>query len=162
MGMRLRLKSSFNVSGFSASNQVILNALKKYGMIMADNGSSMYISGAPDSRWDNDDLHNLGQATASDFEVVQMNPIYTASNVPQGAAPVISSFTASPTAISGGAPVTLSWNTTGSGTYFLISPQLGPVRGNQATVSPTQTTTYTLYATNPFGRTTATVTVTVH
>ena len=162
MGMRLRLKSSFNVSGFSASNQVILNALKKYGMIMADNGSSMYISGAPDSRWDNDDLHNLGQATASDFEVVQMNPIYTASNVPQGAAPAISSFTASPTAISGGAPVTLSWNTTGSGTYFLISPQLGPVRGNQATVSPTQTTTYTLYATNPFGRTTATVTVTVH
>ena len=160
MGMRLRLKASFDISGFSANNQVILTALKKYGMIMADNGSSMYISGAPDSRWDNNDLHNLGQVTASAFEVVQMSPIYTASNVPQGAAPVISSFSASPMTISAGTPVTLSWNSTG--TYFLVSPQLGPVRGNQATVSPTQTTTYTLYATNPFGRTTATVTVTVH
>lgn len=89
-----------------------------------------------------------------------MSPIYTASNVPQGAAPVISSFSASPMTISAGTPVTLSWNSTG--TYFLVSPQLGPVRGNQATVSPTQTTTYTLYATNPFARTTATVTVTVH
>jgi hypothetical protein len=59
MGMRLRLKAGFNASGFSPANQVILNAFKKYGMIMADNGSSMYISGAPDDRWDNNDLHNL-------------------------------------------------------------------------------------------------------
>ncbi len=81
MGMRLRLKSSFDVSTFSATNQVILNAMKKYGMIMADNGSSMYISGAPDDRWSNDDLHSLGSVTASDFEVVEMNPIYTSSNV---------------------------------------------------------------------------------
>jgi len=51
MGMRMRLKSGFNVSGFSEKNQVILAALKKYGMIMADNGSSMYLSGAPDDRW---------------------------------------------------------------------------------------------------------------
>ena len=86
MGMRLRLKSSFDVSGFSANVQVILNALKKYGMILADNGSAMYISGAPDDLWNNDDLHNLGQVTASSFEVVQMSPVYTASNVPQGAA----------------------------------------------------------------------------
>jgi len=159
MGMRLRLKASYNISGFSANNQVILTALKKYGMIMADNGSSMYLSGAPDSRWDNTDLHNLGQVTASAFEVVQMNPIYTAANVPQGAAPVITSFSASPASVAAGTPVTLSWNSTG--TYFLISPQLGAVRGNQVTVSPAQTTTYTLYATNPYGRTTATVTVTV-
>jgi len=160
MGMRLRLKASYDISGFSANNQVILTGLKKYGMIMADNGSSMYISGAPDSRWDNNDLHNLGQVTAAAFEVVQMNPIYTAANVPQGAAPVISSFSASPSTVTAGTPVTLSWNSTG--TYFLISPQLGPVRGSQVTVSPAQTTTYTLYATNPYGRTTATVTVTVH
>ena len=51
MGMRLRLKASVNVSGYSKTNQIILTALKKYGMIMADNGSSMYISGTPDSRW---------------------------------------------------------------------------------------------------------------
>lgn len=67
MGMRLRLKSNFDVSTFSSTNQVILNAMKKYGIIMADNGSSMYVSGAPDDRWSNDDLHSLGSVTASDF-----------------------------------------------------------------------------------------------
>ncbi len=71
MGMRLRLKSSYDISSFSTNVQVILTALKKYGMIMADNGSAMYISGAPDNRWNNDDLHNLGQVPASAFEVVR-------------------------------------------------------------------------------------------
>jgi IPT/TIG domain len=161
MGMRLRLKASFDISGFSATNQVILAALKKYGMIMADNGSSMYISGAPDDSWDNSDLHNLGNVTASDFEVVQMTPIYTASNVPQGAAPAIASFTASAQSVSSGTPVTLSWNVSGA-TYFIVSPDIGAVRGTSAVVTPAQTTTYTLYATNAFGRTTATVTITVN
>src|SRR5437868_10106320 len=101
MGMRMRLKVSFDVSGYSAANQVILNALKKYGMIMADNGSSMYLSGAPDDRWDNNDLHQLANVKASDFEVVKMN-IYTSGNVPQGAAPTISSFSANPGTISTG------------------------------------------------------------
>jgi hypothetical protein len=161
MGMRMRLKSSVNISGFSAANQVILTAMKQYGMIMADNGSNMYISGAPDDRWDNDDLHNLGSITASDFEVVQMNPIYTQANVPQGSAPTISSFTASSTSISSGTQITLSWAVTGGG-YTIVSPQIGAVRGSSVMLTPTQTTTYTLYATNQFGRSTATVTVTVH
>ena len=77
MGMRLRLKAGYDISGFSTNMQVILTAMKKYGLIMADNGSAMYISGAPDSRWDNDDLHNLGQVPASAFEVVQMGTVYT-------------------------------------------------------------------------------------
>jgi len=161
MGMRLRLKASFNISSFSAANQVILTALKKYGMIMADNGSSMYISGAPDNRWDNSDLHNLGSVTAADFEVVQMNPIYTAANVPTGANPVIASFTASSQNVSAGTPVTLNWNVTGA-SYLIVSPDIGAVRGASAVVSPTQSTTYTLYATNAFGRTAATVNITVH
>jgi hypothetical protein len=160
MGMRVRLKSSFDISGFSANVQVILTALKKYGMIMADNGSSMYLSGAPDDRWDNNDLHNLGQVPASAFEVVQMNPIYTASTVPQGAAPSISSFTASSTSVSSGTKVTLNWQATGT-SYYVLSPQVGAVRGSSATVTPTQTTTYTLCATNQYGRTQASVTVTV-
>ena len=70
MGQRFRLKAGFDISGFSAINQVILRALKKYGMILADNGSSWYISGAPDSRWDNDDLHQLHNIKGSDFEAV--------------------------------------------------------------------------------------------
>ena len=160
MGMRLRLKASFNISGYSAANQVILTALQQYGMIMADNGSNMYISGAPDDRWDNDDLHNLDQVTAADFEVVQMNPIYTQSNLPTGSAPVIASFTASSATVSAGANVTLSWSATGA-SYFDVTPQVGAIRGNSVVVSPSQTTTYTLNATNEFGRSTATVTVTV-
>jgi hypothetical protein len=160
MGMRLRLKASFDISGFSTANQVILTALQQYGMIMADNGSNMYISGAPDDRWDNNDLHNLDQLTAADFEVVQMNPIYTQSNLPTGAVPAIANFTASPMTVSAGANVTLSWNATGA-SYFDITPQVGAIRGNSVVVAPSQTTTYTLNATNQFGRGTSTVTVTV-
>jgi len=160
MGMRMRLKASFDVSGYSAANRVILNAMKKYGIIMADNGSSMYISGAPDSRWDNSDLHNLGNVTAGNFEVVQMSPIYTSANVPQGAAPTISSFTASSTTVSAGTQVTLNWSVT-NGEYVIISPQVGAVRGTSVTVTPGAATTYTLYATNQYGQTTATVNVTV-
>ncbi len=159
MGMKLRLKSSFDVSGFSTNVQVILNAMKKYGLIMADNGSAMYISGAPDSRWDNDDLHNLSQVPASAFEVVQMNPIYTASSVPQGAAPGIASFTAT-TSSGSGSSVTLSWSVSNAA-YVIVSPQVGAVRSTSVSVNPTQTVTYTLYATNQYGRNTATVTVNV-
>ena len=161
MGMRLRLKASFSVSGYSAANQVILNALKKYGMIMADNGSNMYISGAPDDRWDNNDLHNLGQVTTSDFEVIQMTPLYTQSNVPTGAAPQITSFTASTNSITAGTQVTLSWQVTGA-SYVIVSPDAGTVRGTSVIVAPTQSTTYTLYASNAFGRTSATISITVH
>jgi hypothetical protein len=161
MGMRLRLKSGFDISSFSATNQVILTALKQYGMIMADNGSSMYISGAPDDRWSNDDLHNLTTLTASDFEVVALGTVYTSANVPQGSAPTISSFTGSTSnPVSAGTAVTLSWAATGA-SYYIVSPQIGAVRGTTAVVNPSATTTYTLYATNQFGRTTATVTITV-
>jgi hypothetical protein len=160
MGMRLRLKANFDVTPYSANLQVILNALKKYGMIMADNGSAMYLSGTPDNRWDNNDLHNLSQIQASAFEVVQMNPIYTAGNVPQGAPPAISSFTASAMTVSAGTAVTLNWQSSGA-SYYVVSPQVGAVRGTSVSVTPTQTTTYTLDATNQYGRSTATVTVTV-
>jgi hypothetical protein len=158
MGMRLRLKANYDISHFSTNLQVILTALKKYGMIMADNGSAMYISGAPDSRWDNNDLHNLSQVQASAFEVVQMNPVYNALTVPQGAAPGISSFMAAPASVSAGASTTLSWTVSGA-SYIIVSPQVGAARGNSEGVTPAQTTVYTLYATNQYGRTTATLTV---
>jgi hypothetical protein len=77
MGMRVRLKASFQIpSGFSAQTKVILRAMEKYGMIVADNGSDWYISGAPDPRWKNDKLvSELRQVTGSDFEVVKMRNI---------------------------------------------------------------------------------------
>ena len=161
MGTRLRLKSSFDISGFSAANQVILTALKTYGMILADNGSAIFISGAPDSRWNNTDLAKLKTLTGADFEVVQMGTIYTPSNVPTGSNPVISSFTANATSVAKGTPVTLNWSTSGQ-LYNIISPTVGPVRGTSITIFPTATATYTLYSTNQFGRTTASLTITVH
>lgn len=70
MGLRLRLKASVNISGYPLQARIILTALKKYGMILADNGSAYYISGAPDPHWDDDGLHQLQNIKGADFEVV--------------------------------------------------------------------------------------------
>ena len=75
MGMRVRLKSGFDISGFAPHVQVILLALKKYGMFVADNGSNWYISGAPDSRWDDDELGELKSIPGNNFEVVKMGTV---------------------------------------------------------------------------------------
>ena len=75
MGQRFRLKSSFNTSGYPYQAQIVLNALKKYGMILSDNGAPWYITGAPDEQWNNDDLHTLHQLTGSDFEAVDSSPL---------------------------------------------------------------------------------------
>ncbi len=159
MGMRLRLKSSYDISGFSANIQVILTAMKKYGLILADNGSALYVTGASDSRWGSD-LESLKTVPASAFEVVQMNPVYNNSNVPTGNAPSISSFTATPSHVGAGGSVKLAWNMSNA-QYVIVSPQLGAARGTSATVNPSATTTYTLYATNQYGRTSTKLTVNV-
>ena len=77
MGERFRLKASFNISTFPSDVQVILRAMKKYGMIVADNGSNWYFSGAPDPRWNDDELSTLKTIKGSNFEVVQMGTIVT-------------------------------------------------------------------------------------
>ena len=77
MGMRVRLKANFDISTFPASAKVVLTALKKYGMFVADNGINWYISGAPDARWSDDELNTLKQVKGSNFEVVQMGPVTT-------------------------------------------------------------------------------------
>src|SRR3954469_6281576 len=75
MGARVRLKADFDISTYPPEVRVILTALKKYGMFLADNGSGFYISGAPDSRWSADNLANLGQLTAANFELVKMGTV---------------------------------------------------------------------------------------
>jgi hypothetical protein len=70
-GAKLRLKKGFDISPFPPHLQVILQALKTYGIMLADIGSNLYISGAPDERWDNDELQKLGSVKGTDFEVVQ-------------------------------------------------------------------------------------------
>jgi hypothetical protein len=161
MGTRLRLKAGFNISSFPTDDQVILTALKTYGMILADNGSGIFISGTPDNNWNNSDLNLLKTITASDFEVVEMGTIYTPATVLTGAAPTISFTTNSPT-VSKGQFATLSWTISGApAEYNIISPQVGATRDTSVRVNPAVTTTYTLYSTNQFGRSMATVTVTV-
>jgi hypothetical protein len=77
MGLRLRLKASYDISGFTGQSQVILTALKKYGMMVADNGSSWYISGASDPEWNDTDLDQLKTVPGSAFEVVVTGTIQT-------------------------------------------------------------------------------------
>ena len=77
MGMRVRLKAAVDISSFPAPVQVILKALKKYGMIVADNGGNWFISGAPDPRWNDDNLQTLRKVKGADFDVIKMEDIVT-------------------------------------------------------------------------------------
>jgi hypothetical protein len=92
---------------------------------------------------------------------VQTGTIFTPANVPTGALPTITSFTANPSTVAAGQPTTLSWSVSNS-TYNIVDPLAGPVRGTSVVVTPSATTTYTLSSTNQFGRTTASAPVTVH
>jgi hypothetical protein len=75
MGLRLRLKASFSLVGYHGEALVVLRALKRYGLIVADNGSSWYITGAPDPRWQDEDLNQLKNVPGSAFQAVRTGPI---------------------------------------------------------------------------------------
>jgi hypothetical protein len=75
MGVRFRLKASYDLSHFHGESLVILEALKTYGMMVADNGSNWFISGATDSRWNDDDLNQMKTVPGSAFEVVDTGPV---------------------------------------------------------------------------------------
>jgi len=75
MGLRLRLKAGVDIGGFPGQARVILQAMRTYGLVVADNGSSGFIGGVPDERWDNDALHQLGRVTLADFEAVDTAPL---------------------------------------------------------------------------------------
>ena len=75
MGLRLRLKASYSLAGFTGESLVVLEALKRYGLIVADNGSPWFITGAPDPRWNDEDLEQIKQVPGSEFEAVESGPI---------------------------------------------------------------------------------------
>jgi hypothetical protein len=75
MGLRVRLKTGVNIASFPPQARVVLRALQRYGMILADNGSPWYVSGAPNRHWSNDALHTLGRLTGADFEVVDTSSL---------------------------------------------------------------------------------------
>src|SRR5882724_6406275 len=98
MGQRFRLRASFDISSFSPQNQVILRALKKYGMMLADNGSAWFISGAPDDRWDNTMLSDLRRLVGSDFEAVDVSSLMIDPNSGQAKQTTVS-VTVSPSTV---------------------------------------------------------------
>ena len=75
MGQRLRLRASFDISGFPRQSRIVLRALKRYGALVADNGSAWFVSGAPSRGWNNDDLSSLGRVRGRDFEVVDSSKL---------------------------------------------------------------------------------------
>ena len=77
MGMRVRLRGDYDVSTFPPEVRVILRAMQRYGMLLADNGSGWFVSGAPDLRWSDDNLATLSRVRATDFQVVRMSGIVT-------------------------------------------------------------------------------------
>ncbi|SEF96266.1 hypothetical protein SAMN05421819_1493 [Bryocella elongata] len=159
MGMRIRLKADFDVSRYSKTNQIILNAMKRYGLILADNGANMFFQGTRDPRWDDQDLKQLTTVHATDFDVLEMGPASNTEEAPKGAPPRIVSFTASPAVSKAGMPVTLSADVQGA-SYSYID-QTGFLRGRSVVVRPTQTTHYKLTARNEYGSTSTEVVVEV-
>ena len=79
MGLRVRLKADYDISKFPPTDQVILTALKTYGMILADNGGNWFFDAAPDPRWNDDEIDLLKRVKGSDFEVVKMGEVVTRS-----------------------------------------------------------------------------------
>jgi hypothetical protein len=165
MGMRVRLRASKDISSYSQTNQIILTAMKNYGLIMADNGGNFFVVGDTDPRWDLNDLGNWHYGTneikATDFDVIQATPEFpgwdavTAYTANPGNVPVINSFTASATSVSAGTPVTFDFSVSGDSYDFIDN--IGPVRltsgSGSVTISPQATQEYTLYSTNSSGRT---------
>jgi hypothetical protein len=162
MGERFRLKASFNISSYPADVQVILRAMKKYGMILADNGSAWFISGKPDDRWNNTNLHTLGQLLGSNFEAVDTSSLMIDPNsgaavqsgvtvaVSPSAATVRTNRSQTFTATVTGAPNTVTWSVNGVNGGNTVVGQinssgqyLGPLSApnpNVVTVRATSTT----------------------
>jgi len=159
MGARLRLKASKDISGFTPEVQKIFRAMKRYGLIVADNGSDMYIGGTFDVRWDNDVLNPaFSQLTASDFEVVQLG-WKPDTPPPPPPPPTVSALGVSPSSVQSGQ------GATGTVTLGAPAPTGGPVvalsSANPAVASVPASTTVTAGATSAtFSVSTSTVSVT--
>lgn len=157
MGQRFRLKPGFNITGYSHDAQVILIALKKYGMILADNGSAWYISGAPNPNWDNGVLHELDKVVGSDFEAVNVSSLMADPDSGQvrgfslSAAPSFRQIEANSSAtylLS----LTVAGNFTSTITLTANSSPTGPQVGlSPGSLTPPGSVTLTLTDTHPAG-----------
>jgi hypothetical protein len=125
MGQRFRLKASFDISRFSRDTQVILTALKKYGMFLADNGSNWYLSGVPNAGWDNDALvSELRQVRGSDFEAVDESSLQISPDSGQAKQLVEDGKRVTPGGASQGQQVTYTIQIVGDGATASLSDPL--------------------------------------
>ena len=153
MGERFRLKASFDISSYPADVQVILRAMKKYGVILADNGSAWYISGAPDSRWNDDNLSRLSGVKGSNFEAIDESGLMIDPN--SGAAKqsttTVVSVAVSPTtaALKTGQTQAFSASVSGSSNTAVTWSVNGIAGGNASVGTVSVTGLYTAPATVP-------------
>jgi hypothetical protein len=120
MGARFRLKASYDISSYPSEMQVILRAMKTYGIILADNGSNWYVSGAPDSRWDNDMLHLLDDLTGNDFEAVDTSTLIVDYNSGAAVSGPEAATLVSPTGSIETNNPTYTWNEVSDATWYYL------------------------------------------
>jgi len=142
MGQRFRLKANFDISNFSPANQVILRALKKYGMFVADNGGAWFLSGAPNPGWNDDDLHLLKEIKGSNFEAVDESSLQIAADSGQAKQSTAPS-TPSPTPPSPPVPSTCTQSP--AAPVLLTPPSGAVVKVGPVTIDWADTTCATSY-----------------
>lgn len=148
MGLRFRLKSDFNLAGFSPSNQVILRTLKQYGMFVADNGSGFYLSGAPDMRWDDDDLHDLQSSVHGyNFEAVDESALMVNADSGQAVQAGANSPTPTRTRTNTSTRTATSVTQATATPTRTRTPSSTPTSTTAASATPTRTNTRTRTAT---------------
>jgi hypothetical protein len=171
-GVKVRLRADFDISKYTPQNQIILKAMKKYGMVLVDGGSPIDLFAASDTRWDfwsNYEFYTgLFLTNSGDFQIVQTGPIYCdawyscGAQPPLGPKPVINSLEADHKVVVKGTPVTLHWNVDGVPSRIrFITPEIGPIVTDSVVVHPTHTQTYTLMVQNENGRSTQDITIEV-
>ena len=155
MGARFRLRATYDITRFSAINQIILQAMKKYGLIVADNGGAWFISGTPDSRWNNDDLHNLLQVVGSNFDAVDSSSLMVDPNSGQAKQAGTVSVTVSPATASVAAKSTKQFTATvTNGASQQVTWSVNGTAGGNSTLGFVSTTgLYTAPAVPPSGGT---------
>src|SRR5262249_29638064 len=115
LGQRFRLKASFDTSGYPIYDQVILTALTKYGMILADNGANWYVSGTTDTNWDDDALNMLKRLRGNDFEAVDESSLLVSPDSGQAAAAAQESYIAAPGGVTQGQQAIYNLQVVGDG-----------------------------------------------
>jgi len=173
MGARFRLRGDFNISGYSAVNRIILTAMKRYGIMLADNGSAWYISGAPDPRWNDSDLHALGNVKGTDWQAVDVSPLMIDPNsgqalqsgvavtvTPSSASILVNTTKQFAAAVTNSADQSVTWDVNGVVGGNSLVGWINPAGLYTASATPVNVTVRATSVPTPAAKGTAAITVT--